>query len=326
MEEISQTKAKFLNQIGIDINNLPPEFNNISKSYDSEFTTEEKDFLFSDNYTKTFIMPFSMKDVVGTSHPSYKDITFLEAFIKSKRGDENIEKFYSNPNYYSETLKQYDQSTALHDTPLELNRDHLGNCYVMGGNNRINLLMMTYLKELSECKTEEDKDKINKKYTFYAEIRSLPKNQDINNSIFMLKEKYQDNIKFTFLGKDPDDCCYEVEIDEQKIGINNVQDLKELLYKAYSIENLNPIDTYAQLVTLISNYNHYKGQENLSKIKLIKEICPDIEEIKELFLNIRIINNSYMIFENCDLTNLNYDNLKELLNNLYNDLNDSPKR
>jgi len=326
MEEISQTKEKFLKHVGIDINNLPPEFNKISKSYDSELTTEEKDFLFSDSYTKTFVLPFSMKDIVGTSHPSYENITFLEAFIKSKRGDENISKFYSNPAYYSETLKRVDQTSAIHDTPIELNRDSVGNCYIRGGNNRINLLMMTYLKELSECKTEEDKEKVNEKYTFYAEIRSLPKNKDVNNSIFMLKEIYKDNIKFSFIGNSPDDCHFLVQLDEQQIEIKSVEELKSVLHQTYSLEGLNAVQLYSKLVTLISDYNHFKGQENVGKLKLLNEICPEIEEIKDLFLNIRLMNNSYTVFEDYDLSSINYSNLKQFLNNVNMNLNETPSR
>lgn len=322
--EISKTKEAFLKHVGIDLENLPEEFKKTAKSYGANFTKEEKEFLFSDSYTKAFVLNFRMKDIVGTSHPSYEGLTFLEAFIKSRRGDEIVNMFYNNPGYYSNTLKQPDQSfkTAGHDSPIELNRDGEGNCYINGGNNRLNLLMMTYLKELSDAKTEEEKIMVNNKYTFYAEVRSLPKNKDVNNTIFILKDIYEDNIKFFFVGENPDDCHYLITLNDQQIEITDVTELKKLLYQAYSLEGLNALELYNKLVILVTNYISIKAQGNENKIKLLTEMCPNIEEIKDLFLNLRSLTISNAVFEGIDLTNVNYLNLTKHLNYITNKVQD----
>lgn len=321
---VSNTKAHFLHKVGIDLENLPEEFEKTLKSYESSLTKEEQDFLFSDSYTKEFVLPFSMKDIVGTTHPVYKNKTVLEAFLITQRGDENINKFFSNPAYYSETLRQPNQTFkfAGHDTPIELNRDAKGDCYITGGNNRLMLLMMIYLKELSDAKTEEEKNEVNKKYTFYAEVRSLPKDKEVNNTIFMLKELYGDNIKFLFKGTNPDDCHYQIFLGDQEMEITNVNELKILLHQAYSLEGSSATDLYNKLVELISSYNHLKYQDNPIKVKLLIEICPNIEEVKDLFLGIRIQNPSNKIFEGYDLTNINYDTITELLKTITTKINE----
>lgn len=312
--EISKTKEAFLKKAGIDLERLPIEYKRIVKDYDSSFSHEEKDFLFSDSYSKSFVKPFRIKDVVGSSHPSYKNITFLEAFLKSKRGDELIEKLYSNPSYYSESLKSKDQSTktAGHDTPIELNQDELGNCYIMGGNNRINLLMMLYLKEYTDAISMEDKNKVDEKYTFYGEIKSLPKNKEIISMIFMIKEIYE-NIKFDFIGNHSDDYHYLIALGDKQIEVTNSSELKEFFYQAYSIENLPANELYNKLTFIISTYIQLKSSNNVNRLNLMLEMCPELEEIKENFLAIRRINYSSNIFNLYDLTNINYANINSLL-------------
>ncbi|MBQ6687171.1 MAG: hypothetical protein IJN03_01445 [Bacilli bacterium] len=317
--EISETKLKFLNHVGIDLENLPKEFAKVNKSYAFELTKEEKDFLYSSVYTQAFILPFCLKDIVGTSHPTYEDLTFLESFIKSKRGDENVRMFYQNPSYYSETLKQKNQSPnyATHDTPIELNRDSDGKCYIMGGNNRIYLIMMTYLKELSEANTDEEKELINQKYTFYAEVKSLPKNKDIVSMIFLLREYYEDNIKFVFKGENPDDCHYVVMINEQEIEIKNDEELKGLLLETYKLSGENKFELYKKLVYITTIYIQAKAQNNIAKIKLLENIYPNLEVIKDLFLAIRRLNNSSAIFDEIDTDYLSNSNIVDFLKTVY---------
>lgn len=315
--DVSNAKLEFLNRLGIDLNNLPKEFDKLSKSYNYNLTNEEKDFLFSDSYTKTFVLPFSMKDIVGTQHPSYEDMTFLEAFLKSKRGDWIIPMFYNNPNYYSEILKQKDQSEAPHDTPIELNRDSFGNCYIAGGNNRINLLMMIYLSELSKATTEEEKELINNKYTFYAEVRSLPKNQEVYNTIFLLKDFYKDDIKFSFIGESPDDCHYKVFVNDQVLDVTSVNQLTDLLREAYNLSSANSSsELYSKLFSLVVTYISVKSKENNIKKKILLEVCPDLELLQSLFIELRRITISDNVFDDLDLSQINLTNICDVISDI----------
>lgn len=315
--EISAVKKQFLESLGLDLNDLPEEFNRVAKSYSFSLTKEEQDFLFSDRYTKEFILPFSMKDIVGTKHPDYEDKPFLEVFIKTARGDENIIKCNNNPSYYEITLKQPDQSfkTALHDTPIELNRDSEGKCYIIGGNNRLSILMIKYLTELSKCKTDEEKEVLNSKYTFYAEIRSLPKNKEVYNIIFLLKNFFKDSIIFSFKGLNPDDCHYEVYLNDKVLEIKSIDQLKLLLFEAYNLSNSNTSEVlHDKLSSLIATYINERNNE--TKMKLLLEMCPNIEVIKDRFITLRSLNFSTSVFEGLDLTKINYSNIEDILNDL----------
>ena len=314
--EISSIKRKFLEELNMDIENLSDDFKKFSLSYNREITAEEREFLAYDDYTHEFVLPFKMKDIYGTKHPDYENMTFFDAFLKSKRGDENLKKYYHNKSYYTETLKQKDQSKAPHDTPLELNRLSNGKCFVTGGNNRISILMMMYLSEISQATTDEKKNEIDEKYTFYGTIRSLPQDRDVISTIFILKNLKSGSIKFKFKGKNPDDCKYEIIIEDKKYEIKSVDDLKELVFKAYNIENLDSseklYDKVYQIVTDYISYNYSQG-----KLKILNEICPNIQLVVRKFKELRTLTNgSSSIFDNIDLTKVNYLTLVSILDSL----------
>lgn len=314
--EISKIKLEFLKRLEIDIENLPDEFNKINHPYEVVFTREERKFVESNDYTASFIMPFCMKDICGTNHPSYENMTFLESFSRLKRGDENIRQFYYNPSYYSEKLRQQNQSSTNtgHDTPLELYRLSDGRCVVNGGNNRINIMMMLYLSELSKVKTEEEKEQINKKYTFYAEIRSLPKNKDVSNTIFLLKDKFGDKIKFQFIGNDPEDCHYNISLNGQLIEIKNIEELKRILVKSYDIKSCaNFTEFYETVFSIVFAYTNALVNAKEGKARILSEICPDIRKIKEQFFSLRKLTISTQVFDNVDIGKIDYSNLSTTL-------------
>lgn len=304
--DISKTKMQFFKKLQIDIDKLPKEFDKYSNSYNTNFSNEEKEFLYSNSYTGTFMMPFSMKDICGTMHPSYESMTFLEAFIKGKREDKNIELFYKNPDYYFVSLKNPNQSQSLHDTPIELVRDYEGKCFIKGGNNRLNLLMMLYLAEMSNAKTEEEKENTNKKYTFYGEVRSLPKNKEVLDVIFMLKEYYEDNIDFKFIGNNPDDIKYEITLDGKSTVVNSFNELEKILEEAYSIKYINNCQKlYQKLTKIVYDYNSYALDNN--KINILKRICPNIQSLAKKFIDLRVLTNaSSDVFKNYDFSQIDY--------------------
>lgn len=313
--EASLIKTHFLKKLGIDLNNIPEEFKKYSSSYERCVSEDERNFLYSNAYTSTFIMPFSLKDICGTRHPSYEDMTFLESFIKLKRGDISVKAFYNNPNYYSGTLRSKEQSKASHDTSIELNRTSDGKCYINGGNNRIGTIMMVYLAEMSKATTQEERDAIDKKYTFYGEVRSLPRNKDVYNSIFLLNEIYRDQIQFKFKGNNPDDCHYEVILSDQLFEITSAEGLKTMLKQAYSLNDVKEDqELFSKLERIVCDYASAVQLSNDGKVKLIKEICPNIEKIKSIYVHLRSLNSSRNIFKGCHLENINFDNIENVMN------------
>ena len=143
MPEISEKKREFFESIGLDINNLPPEFEKHSDAIEDTFSREEIEFLKRENLTGREIKTFSLKDLVGTVHPDYSDKTWLEVFLTSKRGDNAVDEYFKNPEYYSTDLKQLDQSNLGHETPLELYESD-GKFFINGGNNRLSLTLIDF--------------------------------------------------------------------------------------------------------------------------------------------------------------------------------------
>ena len=148
-------------------------------------------------------------------------------------------------------------------------------------------MMMLYLSELSKAKTDEEKEQINKKYTFYAEVRSLPRNKDVCNTIFLLRDNFGDKIKFKFVGNNSDDCHYNIEVEGKTFEVKSVDELKSFLFKMYELKTTSSFDLNESIIAIISAYNNAVSLNNQDKIKLLKEICPDIEQIKKLFLSLR---------------------------------------
>ena len=70
-----------------------------------------------------------------------------------------------------------------------------GKFYIKGGNNRLSLMMVKYLSELSKAKTDEEREKIDEKYTFVGQINPIPKDRDIMHMINMLRNRYAKQIQ-----------------------------------------------------------------------------------------------------------------------------------
>lgn len=66
MAEISEKKKRFLESIGIDINNLPPEFERHSDTIESTLSKEEIEFLNRESLTGRYQKSFCLKDLAAT--------------------------------------------------------------------------------------------------------------------------------------------------------------------------------------------------------------------------------------------------------------------
>ena len=69
MPKISEEKKKFLESIGIDINNLPPEFERHSDIMENTFSREEIEFLKSENLTGRYVKKIFVKRFSRNSTP-----------------------------------------------------------------------------------------------------------------------------------------------------------------------------------------------------------------------------------------------------------------
>lgn len=309
--EISGVKKAFLNGLDIDLNNLPDEFKKFNNRYRGNVKSSENDFLFF--IAPKFTSKFCMKDIVGTKHPDYENMSFFDSFLKTKRGDIMLDSYFNNPSYYEKTLKQPDQSHKMcgHDMPIELYKIDDENYYVAGGNNRINLMMMLYLSDLAKAKTEEEKEMVYKKHTYYAVIKSLPKNKKIVNVINLLKETYK-NIEFKFKGENPDDCIYEVDINRKVYYINSYEELYQLFKNSYSLKNIKDEKSLVDILDklfLNLNCSFYGDKVNF---ELMNSLYFNLKELQELYREAKGNN----ILNRLDYSNLTYDNLLNQLKSI----------
>ncbi len=298
--EISDVKKAFLESLDIDLNNLPDEFKKFNSRYNGNVKSSENDFLFF--IAQKFTSKFCMKGIVGTKHPGYENMSFFDSFLKTKRGDIMIDSYINNPSYYEKTLKQPDQSYEMcnHDTPIELYKIDDENYYVVGGNNRINLMMMLYLSDLSKAKTKEEKEEVYKKHTYYAVIKSLPKNKRIVSLINILKSIYKD-IEFKFKGNNPDDCIYDISIKDKNYHINNYNELHSFFEKTYSLDDVK--DEKNLICKLDSLFEIFAC--NSYETEVFEAIFIKISELRDLYIKAK--NNNLLVQVN--YKNLNYYDL-----------------
>ena len=142
-ENLSPTKKRFLNLLGIySDDGFPKEFYDVIKSTRDEITESEKFCV--DDYRKCCCNNehLDLSRLVGTDHDRYAGKSWIEAFSDLDRGDENIELFFQNPNYYlNESEDDVDIGVIEKDNEFYI----YSRCG--GGNNRLIMMKIFYLAQ-----------------------------------------------------------------------------------------------------------------------------------------------------------------------------------
>ena len=142
-EKLSPTKKKFLNLIGIySDDDFPKEFYDVIKSTRDEITESEKFCV--DDYRKCCCNNehLDLSRLVGTDHDRYAGKSWIEAFSDLDRGDENIELFFQNPNYY---LNESEDDVGM--GVIEKDNEFYIYSRCGGGNNRLIMMKLFYLAQ-----------------------------------------------------------------------------------------------------------------------------------------------------------------------------------
>ena len=311
MPEISEKKKKFLESIGLDINNLPPEFEKHSDTIEDTFSREEIEFLKRENLTGREIKTFSLKDLVGTVHPDYSDKTWLEAFLTSKRGDNVVDEYFKNPEYYSTDLKQLDQSNLNHETPLELYESD-GKFFINGGNNRLSLIMMKYLAEMSKAQTKEERAKIDEDYTFVAEVQSTPKDKDIMYMLNMLRENYGQNVYISRTSTDEQSCEYTIKTDDKIIKISSKEELEQALRNTYQLDRVESLDQLKDnIIHLIQDEIVYRASQDKNRGRILDGMFPNLQQFQESVIKLREYGIDNKLYDTIDLQNIDFSQLSD---------------
>lgn len=316
MQEISEKKKRFLESLGIDINNLPPEFEKHSDSIEESLSQEEIEFLGSERLTGRYNKTFCLKDLVGTTHPDYADKTWIEAFLLSKRGDNAVEQYFRNPDYYSKGLKQEDQSELGHDSPIELYESD-GNFFINGGNNRLSLIMMKYLAEMSKAQTEEEREKINEEYTFVAEVQPIPEDKDIMYMINMIRETYGDKARIQRTANSDKECKYRIQLEDKIITIGSKEELEQALRESYGIDTVGSLDELRDnLAHLIQDRIIYGARTNQNRARILNSVFSNLQQFQESFIKLREYGVEDKLYEEIDLQDLNFSELSTRANQI----------
>ena len=309
MPEISKEKRRFLESIGIDIDNLPPEFERHSDTMEGTLSSEEIAFLTRENLTGRYQKEFCLRDLVGTVHPDYEDKTWLEAFLLSKRGDSAVEQYFKNPEYYSKGLKQFDQSSTKHETPLELYESN-GQFFINGGNNRLSLIMMKYLAEMSKAQTDEERAMIDEKYTFVADVQPTPQDKDIMYMINMLRENYGNNAHIKRTARDENSCEYTVKVGDKTIRISSKEELQQALRSTYQLDSVKTLDELKDSIAhLIQDEFVYSARQDPNRGRILEEMFPNIQQFTESFIKLKQNGLESKLYEGIDLQHIDFAEL-----------------
>lgn len=309
MPEISKEKRRFLESIGIVINNLPPELERHSDTMESTLSSEEIAFLTRENLTGRYKKEFCLRDLVGTVHPDYSDKTWVEAFLLSKRGDSAVEQYFKNPEYYSKGLKEFDQSNTRHETPLELYESD-GQFFINGGNNRLSLIMMKYLAEMSKAQTDEERAMIDEKYTFVADVQPTPQDKDIMYMINMLRENYGKDAHIKRTAKDEKSCEYTVKIGDRTIKISSKDELEQALRDTYQLNSVKTLDELKDNIAhLVQDGFVYSARQDQNRGRILDGMFPNLQQFTESFIKLKQYGIENKLYDGIDLQNIDFSEL-----------------
>ncbi|MDD6879343.1 MAG: hypothetical protein PUD59_03830 [bacterium] len=231
----SSTIEKFLYDNGSNIENLQEYFNsNVfgtlkAKENDVDYTLTCQNTI----YSNSEIENICIKDIIGTLCED-----------KNSTLEQMLESLYSNQNPYSSRnnsfLKMNIDSNIENIRQLApINIVMIDNKYYIksDGHHRIYYLLLCYLLEISKCKSTEEIERTNKKYTFAYNV-SKKSNSELLNMISyaMIKCRVED---LTVLFIDNSTGLIKIQLNDKIIDVYNENELINLM-EEYLKESYNP--------------------------------------------------------------------------------------
>jgi len=306
------TQDRVLKEMNIDLNDMPKEF--WEEFYKTNQSTSYSDCLLtSENYkNKPIKMKVYIKDVVGTSNYKYSDHPLIESYYRLKRMSEH------------DTVP--DTKSMLNSDDMALyTRFNSGEYIIEHGNNRTIALKVAYLAEMSKAKTEEEKAKIDEKYSYEVMVNTVPVDKETSEKILFF---YNDGYKIVNECETVSDCKYTLTKDNETITITSKEELDKLFERDYSLEN---IKDYSELVKRLSklsdihskaffNAKHYDDYN--ARVETIDKILPGfnsyfekgtffkISQRSDLFSDEKWLENLFGE-SGLDLENLNYEEIEK---------------
>ncbi len=210
---MNDIRKKFLESIHVSTENYPASF--YEKIQNIPLSSIETEYCAVPNYCDGKKEEFHIRDLIGTNHERYVGKTWIEAYLDLDRGNDIIQLYNQNPNYYKE-IREPDK-TDLGLIKLD------GKYYIFdkagGGNNRLITMKIMYLSKMANDKI--DSEKIDEMFTFSARVREIPKDRDLPYIIMALGEDLgfgvnQSNGTIKLTKKFSDDMLFEGNLDDIK--------------------------------------------------------------------------------------------------------------
>ena len=309
MQKISLQKRSFFNSIGLDINNLPQELKIKTCNIQKILPKEDINFLKSKTLTKVETKYFRLKNLIGTDNSDYDNKTWIEILINNDKSDKIIRQYFKNPNYYFKGLRRLDQSDLNHNNSIELYEDN-GKFFVKDGISRLSLMMTKYLLEMSRAKSKEEKNLINKKYIFAANVRATPKDRDIIHLINMLLEIYGKKLQVKKVSNS-EECNYKIKYGDKTIEIKSKKELENFIKNSYLPKEFKSKDKLkSKLLNLAKIGLKYKvTEENEEEFLVMGKIFPNYEIFIKYYKKMQKYALEDKLYEKLDLSNITYEQI-----------------
>lgn len=181
VENLTPARKRFFEELGILTDeDIPKSFFDIIQSYSDNFSEGEKFCIQDYNIAFCSRTLFSLRDVVGTNHSRYANKTWIEAFLDLDRGEELLELYFKNPEYY-DTIKEPENC----DIGLAFKN---GKYYILdyagGGNNRMIIMKIKYLALAS--KENCNLKKLDSQLSFVGNVRISPNEETAKNIFYLM--------------------------------------------------------------------------------------------------------------------------------------------
>lgn len=173
---------KFLQDLGIQEGNYPASFFEKVKDIKDFISDTEISYCGIQKFCDGKKQEFHIRDVVGTNHQRYVGKSWIEAYFDLDRGNEVVDLYYKNPNYWKEIRDFSKTDLGL----IKSNNQYYIFDKAGGGNNRLITMKLMYLSLVAQ--NQADTQQLDEMFTFSANVREVPKDKDLPYIIFALGE------------------------------------------------------------------------------------------------------------------------------------------
>lgn len=258
---MNDIRKKFLESIHISTQNYPATF--FERIQNVPLSNIETEYCAVPNYCNGKTEKFHIRDLVGTNHQRYANKTWIEAYLDLDRGNEIIELYNKNPEYYKEIRDPNKTDLGL----IKID----GKYYIFdkagGGNNRLITMKIMYLSEMA--KHQIDLEKIDEKFSFSARVREIPEDRDLPYLIIALGEDLGFGVNHSkgtirLTKKFSDDILFE----------GNAEDIKKYFLSLFDTNKYDS-DLVKQRLDNIKRTFNFSGKQYQQKLE---QLVPSLRE------------------------------------------------